>query len=524
MTAVSPIPTPFPRSSGVLLHPTSLPGPDGIGDLGEAAFRFVDWLEKCGQSLWQILPLGPTSFGDSPYQTLSAFAGNPLLISLDRLVRDGWLLDNDLNDRPRFDAERVDFGPVITWKTKMLDKAWTLFLGRGSRAHWAEFDGWCNDQPWLDDFALFMALKEENGGQPWTGWPRDLAVREPAALALAAERMDKRVGAHKFRQWIFFQQWRELKAFASARGIRFVGDIPIFVAHDSSDVWARPELFQLDRKGRPTSVAGVPPDYFSKTGQLWGNPLYDWARLKKEDYRWWVDRVKGCLESVDLVRIDHFRGFEAYWEVPAKETTAINGKWVPGPGADFFTTLRRELGGRLPVIAEDLGVITPGVEKLRDDFDLPGMKVLQFAWSGPDNVFLPHEYVRNCVVYSGTHDNDPTLGWWKYLADAGMKELMTEYTGCPTDQPNWTLIRLGMMSVAHTFIATMQDVLGLGREARMNLPGEGKGNWNWRMSADAFLDPAGDRLARLTWLSRRRPDQGGPVYQDPPPPQEGQFI
>ncbi|MEN8005910.1 MAG: 4-alpha-glucanotransferase [Candidatus Krumholzibacteriota bacterium] len=514
----------FPRSSGVLLHPTCLPGPDGIGDLGEPAYRFVDWLEKCGQSLWQILPLGPTSFGDSPYQTLSAFAGNPLLVSLDRLEREGWLLRDDLAGRPKFDEQRVDFGPVITWKTKMLDRAWSVFLERASQAHWNAFDGWCAEQVWLDDFALFMALKEDQEGRPWTEWPADLAGRRPDALAEAARRLDKRIAAHKFRQWLFFHQWSELKAFAMARGIRLVGDLPIFVAHDSSDVWSRSELFQLDAKGLPTSVAGVPPDYFSKTGQLWGNPLYDWDRLKDEDYRWWVDRVRVCLETVDLVRIDHFRGFEAYWEVPADEKTAVNGTWVSGPGEDFFSTLSRELGGTLPVIAEDLGVITPAVEQLRDAFDLPGMKVLQFAWSGPDNVFLPHEHVRNCVVYSGTHDNDPTIGWWNHLADSASKELVAEYTGCDIDEPHWALIRLGMMSPAHTFIATMQDVLGLGREARMNLPGEGKGNWNWRMSGDVFLDEAGDRLARFTWLYRRRPDQAGPHREDPTPPAEGQFA
>ncbi len=524
MTPVSPNHSLFPRSSGVLLHPTCLPGPDGIGDLGDSAYRFVDWLEKCGQTLWQILPLGPTSFGDSPYQTLSAFAGNPLLISLDRLTLEGWLLPDDLSGRPKFDDQRVDFGPVITWKMEMLDRAWSVFLERASQAHWKEFDGWCSVQAWLEDFTLFMAVKEEQDGQPWTEWPADLVSRKPEALADASRRLDKRISAHKFRQWLFFHQWSDLKAFAMARGIKLIGDIPIFVAHDSSDVWARPELFQLDNKGQPTSVAGVPPDYFSKTGQLWGNPLYDWDRLKQEDYRWWVDRVKACLETVDLVRIDHFRGFEAHWEVPAGEKTAENGTWVPGPGTDFFATLRREMGGVLPVIAEDLGVITPAVEKLRDDFDLPGMKVLQFAWSGPDNVFLPHEHVRNCVVYSGTHDNDPTIGWWNHLADSATKELVAEYTGCASDEPHWTLIRLGMMSPAHTFIATMQDVLGLGREARMNLPGEGKGNWNWRMSGDAFLDSASDRLARFTWLYRRRPDQAAPRREDPTPPEEGQLT
>jgi 4-alpha-glucanotransferase len=506
----------FKRSSGVLLHPTSLPGPDGIGDLGPSAYRFVDWLEQTGQGLWQILPLGPTSFGDSPYQTLSAFAGNPLLISLDQLSQNGLLGEADLSGRPVFPADRVDFGKVIDWKNRQLDMAWKNFQSLATGQEKTEFDSWRKGQAaWLEDFALFMALKEDHDGQPWHQWPVSLRDRQPDELAAAADRLGNRVSAHAFRQWVFFTQWMRLKAFALARDIRFVGDLPIFVAHDSSDVWAHPEFFLLEEDGQPSCVAGVPPDYFSETGQLWGNPLYDWGRLAADGFQWWVDRVRACLETVDLVRIDHFRGFAAYWEVPADAETAVAGRWVLGPGAAFFDALKKDLGGKLPIIAEDLGVITPDVEKLRDDFQLPGMKILQFAWSGPDNLFQPHNFTPNCVVYSGTHDNDPTLGWWRLLADEATRKQVSEYLGREIIEPHWALIRLGMMSCAHTFIATMQDVLGLGREGRMNLPGEGSGNWNWRMPESAFTDSAGERLARLTYLSFRRGDQVRKHEADP---------
>ncbi len=498
----------FQRSSGVLLHPTSLPGPDGIGDLGQSAFSFVDWLHRHGQSIWQILPLGPTSYGDSPYQTLSAFAGNPLLISMEHLVEDGWLLSEDLAARPSFDEKRVEFGPVINWKFGLLQKAWAKFLKKAKASHWQQMEDFRRDNAtWLEDFALFMALKEEADGKPWCDWDMALVSREPSALEEAKRRLDKSISSFVFVQWIFSDQWQALRSYASAKSVRLVGDLPIFVAYDSSDVWAHPEFFQLADDGRPTHVAGVPPDYFSKTGQLWGNPLYDWLALKADDYSWWIERLRACLEMVDIVRIDHFRGFAGYWEVPATEKTAVKGTWRPGPGADFFKALQDAFGKNLPLIAEDLGVITSDVIKLRDDFGLPGMKVLQFAWSGPENVFLPHEHNPNCVVYSGTHDNDPTLGWWEHLTDAATRDLVKEYTGCSVEEPNWTLLQLGMMSCSHTFIATMQDVLGLGREARMNLPGEGQGNWNWRMPASALTDPSGDRLARLTWLYRRRPEQ-----------------
>lgn len=508
-------PTTFRRRAGILLHPTSLPGPDGIGDLGPAAYRWVDWLVEHGQSLWQVLPLGPTSYGDSPYQTLSAFAGNPLLVSLERLVERGWLRAEDLARRPRLPADRVDYGAVIAWKTAMLDRAWE----RTSKADRAELEAWAAGQgDWLEDWALFAAAKQEQDGRPWTAWPRGLALREPAELAAARARLADRIAAHRFRQWLFFVQWQELKLYAQAHDVAVMGDLPIFVAHDSCDVWADRALFRLDEDGAPTHVAGVPPDYFSATGQLWGNPLYDWERSAADGHRWWIARVRTALELADVLRLDHFRGFEAYWEVPAAETTAVAGAWRPGPGAAFFAALKEALGGRLPLVAEDLGVITPAVEALREQVGLPGMKVLQFAWDDPVNVFLPHAHRPDCVVYTGTHDNDPTLGWWEHRAGAAERELVAEYVGGPVAEPHWTLIRLGMLSCAHTFIAPLQDVLGLGREARMNLPGEGAGNWSWRLPPGAFTDPAGARLARLTWLGARRPDQTRPRSAAPAAP------
>ena len=512
----------FPRSSGILLHPTSLPGLDGVGDLGEQAFAFVDWLAAHRQTWWQVLPLGPTSFGDSPYQTLSAMAGNPLLVSLEILCRDGWLADSDLEGRPDFPSDRVDFGAAITWKQSRLERAWAVFVQRADTARWEEFSQWCAGQTaWLDDFALFMALKLRHEGRPWPEWPAPLVRREPAALAAAKAELASDLDYHRFCQWHFHRQWQALRAHARERGVRLIGDLPIFVAHDSSDVWARQELFQLDAKGQPTVVAGVPPDYFSKTGQLWGNPLYDWPAAAAEDHAWWRARLRAALEMVDVVRLDHFRGFEAYWEVAATAKTAEKGRWVPGPGATFFRSLEQDLGSPLPLIAEDLGVITPAVDDLRREFGLPGMKVLQFAWSGPDNLFLPHEHESDAVVYTGTHDNDPVLGWWEHLTDKRTRDLVAAYAGCKVAEPNWTLIRLGMGSVAHTFIAPLQDVLGLGREGRMNLPGAGTGNWNWRLQPGWRGWADGERLAQMTWLFRRGPDQKSPRREDPEPPAAG---
>ncbi|MBK8166700.1 MAG: 4-alpha-glucanotransferase [bacterium] len=515
----------FPRSCGILLHPTCLPGPDGIGDLGPSAHRFVDWLADHAQSVWQVLPLGPTSFGDSPYQTLSAFGGNPLLVSFERLQAEGLLREQDLADRPVFPGDRVDYGPVITWKFAVLDRAWAHFCAGGDAPAWRAFEQWSAGQAvWLEPLARFLALKDDHGGRQWTEWEPALARREPAALARACERLAKRIDAHRFRQWLVARQWDDLRAHARARGVRLVGDIPIFVAHDSSDVWARPELFQLDAQGGLLAKAGVPPDYFCDDGQLWGNPLYDWEAARADGYRWWIDRVRACLAQVDVVRLDHFRGFEAYWSVRANAATARDGDWVPGPGAALFDALRDGLGGILPLIAEDLGVITPQVDALREAFGLPGMKVLQFAWSGPDNAFLPHEHVPHAVVYTGTHDNDPVLGWWEHLATPAEKALVAEYVGTPVEAPNWTLIRLGLQSCAHTFITTMPDVLGLGREARLNLPGNNHGNWDWRLHPGALDGPEGARLARLAWVYRRAPGQAAPARQDPGSPPAGSFA
>ncbi len=508
----------FPRCSGILLHPTSLPGPHGIGDLGPSAHRFVDWLVGAGQSVWQVLPLGPTGFGDSPYQTFSAFAGNPLLISLEQLVGEGWLAAIDLADAPVFPANRVEYGRVIAFKNAKLDLAHGRFLQAGTREQQEEFDSWCRSQAfWLDDYALFTALKMQHGGQSWTQWPLEIARREQNAIARAVQENGARMARERFRQWLFFRQWLALKGHVHAQGIRLIGDLPIFVAHDSCDVWAQRQLFQLDEDGAPIVVAGVPPDYFSETGQLWGNPLYDWERLHAEGYRWWVDRLRAMLDLVDVVRIDHFRGFEAYWEVPAGEPTAENGRWVVGPGAELFQTLRDKLG-QLPVIAEDLGVITAGVERLREQFGLPGMKILQFAFGEPGNPYLPHEHPRNCVVYSGTHDNTPTVGWWQNETDVDIRWFVAEYVGHEIREPHWDLIRLGMMSVAHTFVATMQDVFGLSDEARMNTPGIESDNWTWRVAAGMLADETvRERLAHLTWLYRRRPDQKSDVPAEETP-------
>ena len=507
-------PTAFPRCSGILLHPTSLSGPDGLGDLGAGARRFVDWLAEHGQSLWQVLPLGPTGYGDSPYQTLSALAGNPLLISCEHLLQQGWLEDADLADRPDFPAGPVDFARAIPWKTQLLDKAWERFRTTADHGEWR---AWCRrEAAWLDDYVLFTALKEEQEGRPWNTWPRELVQRRPEALSAARARLENRLDAHRHRQWLVDTQWQELKLYARARDVRILGDVPIFVAHDSCDVWAHPELFQLDDDGNPTSVAGVPPDYFSATGQLWGNPLYDWPQLKATGYRWWVERLRRCLEQVDLVRLDHFRGFAAYWEVPADAKTAEDGAWVPGPGAEFFAALRDALGEDLPLVAEDLGVITPDVEDLRDEVGLPGMKVLQFAWSDPANVYLPHGHRRHAVVFTGTHDNDTVRGWWEDGATESERGYVTEYLGREITEPHWELIRLGMTSPAHTFIAPLQDVLGLGGEARMNLPGAEGGNWNWRLPDDGLTGTEGGRLARLTWLTNRRPDQQRTTATAPP--------
>ncbi len=495
----------FPRSSGVLLHPTSLPGRYGMGDLGEWAFRFIDLLEASYQHIWQVLPLGPTSYGDSPYQCLSSFAGNPLLINLDELVKAGWLSMEDVASVPDFPLDRIDYGWVIPYRFEMLSLAYRKFAQSHSPVSEAEFHQWCAENShWLDVFALFMALKNENGGRPWVEWPEADALRHPEAMKLATERHRNVLLELKWIQWVFFGQWAKVKRYAGDKNIRLVGDIPIFVAHDSADVWANRELFFLDATGRPTVVAGVPPDYFSATGQRWGNPLYRWDMMAQDNYAWWLGRIRATLEMVDIIKIDHFRGFDAYWEVPASESTAIHGQWVPGPGEDFFNVVESALG-KLPIIVEDLGVITPTVEALRDRYRLPGMKVLQFAWGdyAGDEPFLPHNYTQNCVVYTGTHDNNTTKGWWIGEATPDMRDHVRQYIDRMPLEINWELIRLGEASVGNTFIVPVQDVLGLDGEARMNLPGREAGNWGYRCRESDFESSYWPRLAHLTYIYGR---------------------
>ncbi len=485
------------RSAGILLHPTSLPGPYGIGDLGPAAHAWVDALAQARQTWWQVLPLGPTGYGDSPYQCFSAFAGNPYLVSPDLLLRDGLLKKSEL-PAADFPDDLVEYGPVIESKVRLLSHAWDNFQAGAAPSLRPHFDAFCVQQArWLDDFALFMALKDVNGGSSWLDWPDDLVQRKPSALRQARAELGEVIGLHKFRQFLFFRQWKDLKRQAQAKGIRLIGDLPIFVSSDSADVWANPELFQLDERRRPVVVAGVPPDYFSATGQLWGNPLYDWEALKQTGYAWWVARLRATLELVDLVRLDHFRGFEAYWEIPAGRPTAEIGRWVKGPGLDLFETLRSALGD-LPLIAEDLGVITPEVEALREQLQLPGMRILQFAFGGAaEDRFLPHNYEPNTVVYTGTHDNDTTVGWYRSLSEKEAR-FLKRYAPHAGDDVAWEMIRLAWASVANFALAPLQDVLSLGSEARMNMPGRASGNWGWRFTADQLTPAVLGRLADLT--------------------------
>ncbi len=485
------------RASGILLHPTALPGPFHIGDLGKEANLFVDFLIRSGQSVWQILPLGPTGYGHSPYNALSAFAGNPAMIDLQQLVDCGDL------QRSRFEAvvnecSGIDFMQGHTVKSMLLQEAGREFFSRPAVARSHDYQSFCNSHSeWLEDFSLFMALRDNFGGQAWSDWPEALRKRDPRALREWRHKLAEGCRLHCYQQFVFADQWRRLKSYANQNGIRIFGDIPIFVAYDSADVWANQELFQLDDQGRATAVAGVPPDYFSSTGQRWGNPLYRWDRLAEEDFRWWLRRFDHQLHHSDLIRIDHFRGFQACWSIPADEQTAVNGQWVDVPGRALFEKLRMQIKD-LPVVAEDLGVITPEVKKLRDDYGFPGMVILQFAFdSGPDNPYLPENHTVNSVVYTGTHDNDTTLGWWQSLARA-KQEHVRDYLGTRrTDMP-WDLIRLAAASVANLCIIPCQDVLGLGTVARFNTPGRATGNWSWQMLPDALTDELAERLARIT--------------------------
>jgi 4-alpha-glucanotransferase len=495
------------RRSGVLLHPTSLPGPNGSGDFGPAAFHFIDWLVAAGQRVWQVLPLTPIGPGNSPYASVSAFAGSPLLVALEPLIARGWLAAIDDAQRAGLDHDRVHFGRVVPFRMQRLRTAATAFAQRATAAERAEFDDFCRaEASWLDDYALFMALdaKYQSRKVPsWAQWDDGHARREPAALAAAGKTLRSDIGFWKFVQWCFFSQWRAIRRYAHERGVQIVGDLPIFVAHHSSDCWARPDLFQLDAKGEPKVVAGVPPDYFSPTGQRWGSPLYDWAAMQREGFRWWIARMKHELARADIVRVDHFRGFAGYWEIPASCPTAIEGRWVPAPGVALFDALRSALG-TLPVIAEDLGVITPDVEALRDRFAFPGMKVLQFGFNGDaTHAFLPHNYPANCAVYTGTHDNDTALGWFDGATERERGYALA-YLNCEPQDVHWAMIRAACASVARLAVYQMQDILALGREHRMNTPGQ-MDSWTWRFRWDQVGPQPAQRLAQMAAAYGRAP-------------------
>ncbi len=493
----------FPRASGVLLHPTSLPGPHGSGDFGQAAYHFVDWLVSAGQTLWQILPLGGIGPGDSPYMSSSAFAGNVLLIDLVELQKQGWLAAADLVPDEGLQATTLNFAAVLPYRMARLAIAAARFEASATSAQRTEFAAFCAAQTsWLPDYALFMALAEANDWRDWCDWDAGLAKREPAALANAHQAHAARAQFWRFCQWSFYRQWAALKAYANGHGVQIVGDTPIFIAHQSAEVWAQQHLFELDEAGRPTVVAGVPPDFFSATGQRWGNPLYRWSEHAKDGFAWWVERVRRTFELVDIVRIDHFRGFAAYWEIPAGEPTAIKGTWIKAPGEALFKAITRALGP-MPIIAEDLGVITPDVDALRKKFGFPGMRILQFAFAGDaSDRFLPHNFEPDTVVYTGTHDNNTSVGWW---AEATEKERHYARGYLATDGHDiaWTMIRAACASVADTAVHPMQDVLALPAEQRMNFPGQASGWWRWRFEWTQLQPWHAHRLAELCRLYGR---------------------
>ncbi|MBA4186514.1 MAG: 4-alpha-glucanotransferase [Planctomycetaceae bacterium] len=502
----------IPRSSGILLHPTSLPGQFGVGDLGPIAYRWVETLAAMKQTWWQILPLGPTGAGDSPYQSFSAFAGAIKLLSPELLERDG-LVNSSFWAGKSFPDHEVDYSLANPFKIALLHEVWRNFRAGRAPHLKSPFEEYTTvEASWLNDFAMYMGIHESLGGIGLAGWPKDLRHRKPAALAAATKEHADTIQMHKFGQFLFDRQWSQLRAFAAARGVKILGDAPIFVAPDSADVWAHSDQFLLDAELNPTVVAGVPPDYFAVDGQHWGNPIYDWDRMEKNGYSWWIARLARQLKQVDVIRLDHFRGFAQAWHIPAGEKTARKGKWVDGPGVKLFVKLLSALGG-LPLIAEDLGLITPDVIELRDELGLPGMRVLQFALNGPQDIHWPHNYVPNSACYTGTHDNETVNGWFKSLSENDMRYLgltIGHYIG----DPAWELIRLAWSSVASVAIAPLQDVLSLGNEARMNKPGIAEGNWRWRFRLDQFKPEVIDRLRDMTSLYNRVPQdvvkQNGP--------------
>jgi len=497
------------RKSGILLHPSSLPGRWAIGDLGDEAQGFLDWLQRAGQTLWQVLPLGPTGAGNAPYGALSSFAGNPLLISPVRLYREGLLAQSDLPDVSQ-PTSVVDFAIAFREKHSTLRHAWANFkrLGGDFRESLEAFRSGGEQSFWLDDWTLFAALKEHFQGAAWPRWDRGIAFRQPDEIAAARSELREEIEFHAFVQWVFHRQWKALRKEATGRGITILGDLPIYVAWDSADCWAHRELFHLDDTGHPSLVAGVPPDYFSRTGQLWGNPLYRWDRMREDGYAWWLHRLRANLALADVIRLDHFRGFAAYWEVDATEETAMNGRWRPGPARDFFDAVRRDLG-ELPLVAEDLGLITGEVTELLEATDLPGMKVLQFGFEGVDSTHAPHNHAPNSVVYTGTHDNDTSRGWFSTAGEEERNRILA-YLGGNEESIHWTMMRAAETSVARWAIIPAQDVFGLGSDARMNIPGVAEGNWRWRARPGQFDDESARMLEWITVLGGRHPSQGTP--------------
>ena len=503
---------PFPseyRSSGMLLHVTSLPSPYGIGDLGPSAFSWVDRLQDAGQGWWQALPLGPTGYGNSPYQSLSSFAGNGLLISPECLTSDGLLNMSDCASQ--FPSDLVDFDSVIPFKEKLLEKAWTRFISGERSDLRPAYEEFCaTQQTWLEDYALFRVLKNKFGGSYYLEWPEDLIQRKPAALGKARRELAREIDRFRFEQFLLLRQAEQLKKYAHTKGVSLIGDLPFFVSPDSSDVWANPELFLLDERRRPRFVAGVPPDYFSAVGQLWGNPVYNWDAFRATGYRWWIDRIRTLLGHVDVIRLDHFRGFAAAWHIPAGAKTAQSGEWVIGPGSSYFQAIRRDLG-RLPLIAEDLGIITSDVALLRDQFQVPGTRILQFAFDGhADNPYLPHNFVSNTVAYTGTHDNPPTREWYEELPDSQKETLWSHINRRLVNSAEAApaLIELAWSSIAALTIAPLQDVLDLGVGTRMNVPGRVDGNWRWRFTQEMLSTTAFEWLCELTERSKRRANMG----------------
>ncbi|HEV7427490.1 MAG TPA: 4-alpha-glucanotransferase [Thermoanaerobaculia bacterium] len=495
-------PNPTARAAGVLLHPTSLPGRFGIGDLGDELLAFLDWAQSAGLRIWQVLPLNAPGYGNSPYGCLSSYAGNPLLISPRRLVEGGLLPDDALEDVPEFAEDYVEFDRVNAFKQSLLRQSFEHFSEHASIEQRDALAAFIHDNAWLPDWTLYAALKEQHGCKSWTAWTADAASRDRAALADARLDLADELRFHEYVQWLFFAQWAAVREAADARGIRIMGDVPIYVAGDSADVWANREIFQLDERGEPTVVAGVPPDYFSATGQRWGNPLYRWDVLQKTHFRWWISRFRAALRFADIVRVDHFRGFAAYWEIPAAERTAIHGRWVAGPGRALFDALRDALG-ELPLVAEDLGHITNEVHELREAIGVPGMKILQFAFAQPDSPHLPHCYDPRTVVYTGTHDNDTARGWYEH-ATAVERETIASYLGVgDAAEVAPALVRAAYTSVAETAIVPVQDVLNLGSEARMNRPGAEHDNWSWRVATGALTAEHAEELRELGEVSGR---------------------